>query len=548
MDYERIHKVQMGMISPSKLRIKLLGSHGGRRKEGGNNSSRTSPSKIEEMEFSKNSLLAGENDDEVSSKDSKDSLGVIASPQVPRLELSVKDALGNDQGDQTPCFRKDFFPKGKADICHNKTQHFKPDLSQAEPTSNLSSVHPMRLPEDDSFGYDSGHDNGSVRSFEFHKGDRQLPQQVASPFLRNLPSKWNDAERWIVHRQLMNLKTNVPKKNVAQNPGSLQVISNRVMFVPECMSSDQKHSVTQETVSKKCSSTKSTLQSMVEKFSFAPNSSQSSLDSTSGTSGLTDLSSVNSDQSKYSASENPSTVNLTVQSVSMRDVGTEMTPIPSQEPSRTGTPIGATTPIRSPLSSIPSSPRKGTPVSSPAGSSTQDERNQKNVGNKELSDKELQLKTRREIAALGVQLGKMNIASWATKDENGHASPFLDSEKIRMSEYEARAGSWEESKKCEYTARYRREEAKIQAWENHQKAKYEAKLRKIEAQAEGMKARAQDKVVEKLALTRRRVEQKQAIAEAKMKRQAGRTAQQVEQIRQTGRLSTLQIRCCSWFF
>lgn len=54
----------MGVISPSKLRMKLLGSHGGRRKEGGSNSSRASPSKHDDMEHAKNSLLAGEFDEE----------------------------------------------------------------------------------------------------------------------------------------------------------------------------------------------------------------------------------------------------------------------------------------------------------------------------------------------------------------------------------------------------------------------------------------------------------------------------------------------------
>ncbi|KAL9328983.1 hypothetical protein ACSQ67_003986 [Phaseolus vulgaris] len=46
----------------------------------------------------------------------------------------------------------------------------------------------------------------------------------------------------------------------------------------------------------------------------------------------------------------------TARSVSMRDMGTEMTPIASQEPSRTGTPVRATTPMRSPNSSRPSTP------------------------------------------------------------------------------------------------------------------------------------------------------------------------------------------------
>ena len=47
------------MISPSKLRMKLIGAHHQKKKGGSNsNSSRTSPSKLEDTEFVKNSLLA----------------------------------------------------------------------------------------------------------------------------------------------------------------------------------------------------------------------------------------------------------------------------------------------------------------------------------------------------------------------------------------------------------------------------------------------------------------------------------------------------------
>ena len=140
----------------------------------------------------------------------------------------------------------------------------------------------------------------------------------------------------------------------------------------------------------------------------------------------------------------------------MRDVGTEMTPIPSQEPSRTGTPIGATTPTCSPLSSIPSTPKRAAPTSSPS-ETTVDEHNQKKVGKKELSERELKLKTRREIAALGIQLGKMNIASWASKDDAKQGSPSLktlDVDQLVKAEYETRAAAWEESQKSKHMARY----------------------------------------------------------------------------------------------
>lgn len=49
---------QTGIISPSKLRIKLMGPHHHKKKDGSNsNSSRTSPSKLEDSEFVRNSLL-----------------------------------------------------------------------------------------------------------------------------------------------------------------------------------------------------------------------------------------------------------------------------------------------------------------------------------------------------------------------------------------------------------------------------------------------------------------------------------------------------------
>jgi len=55
--------MQAGIISPSKLRMKLLGPHHHRKKDGSNtNSSRTSPARLEEDAEFVNSLLASKND------------------------------------------------------------------------------------------------------------------------------------------------------------------------------------------------------------------------------------------------------------------------------------------------------------------------------------------------------------------------------------------------------------------------------------------------------------------------------------------------------
>lgn len=137
----------------------------------------------------------------------------------------------------------------------------------------------------------------------------------------------------------------------------------------------------------------------------------------------------------------------------MRDMGTEMTPIPSQEPSRTATPVDATTPIRSPTSSIPSTPRRGEPAPTPTENCI-DNASQNSTENnkKELSEEELKMKTRKEIVALGVQLGKMNIAAWASKDEKDKSE--AEAAEVARMEYAKRAAAWEEAEKSKHSARF----------------------------------------------------------------------------------------------
>ncbi|XP_072986185.1 uncharacterized protein [Typha latifolia] len=523
MEYERIHKVQMGVISPSKLKMKLLGSHGVRKKEGASNSSRASPSKLEDMEHSKNSLLAGEHDED-------------------RLE-DCKDASTINLTAKSGALRSE------ADTSLSKAENTFQDVSyQLQPISSLSTVHPVRSLEEGGNGYDSCQDNGSTHSFEFHREERTVQHAVVGPFVRPIPSKWNDAEKWLVNRNLMHPNPNVLKKAVPQNQGTRQVTSNLVRVVPESLSGEQRHHIFTSSDIKKSNSTNAPSRNLMDKFSFVHNFLQSSSDSANGASGLTELSSIAGSHSKNLSGSGSPTSETTV---SMRDVGTEMTPIASQEQSRSDTPIAATTPTLSPLSSMPSTPKRGAPTSSPAEAIDNKTGKRKKVGFAESSDRELQLKIKREIAALGMQLGKVNIASWASKDD---AMPVLPSFKTVhvdqpvKKEYQARAAEWEESQKSKHVTRFKHEEIKIQAWESHQKAKLEAKVKRVEAKAEQMKARAQQKMAEKLTLTRRKADGKQAIAEARRNRLAARLARQVEQIRRTGRVPTPHFGFCGWFF
>ncbi|KAL5773967.1 hypothetical protein ACOSP7_011524 [Xanthoceras sorbifolium] len=538
MEYERIHKVQTGMISPSKLRMKLIGPHHNRKKDGSNsNSSRTSPSKLDDYEFVRNSLLASKNgdfDEEVA---------------APSLEVACEKAAGevvldNNQGDQASCQPNEAVPRENADVGRIKTHQFSKGDS-----CNSNAIHPMRVLEDENLDYDS---NASSSSFEFHKGERSVHNPISRSFSRPMPSKWNDAEKWIMNKQ--NAQANYLKKNALHNQTNRLPLTNMVRVVPEYPTYDHKPSIARAADTKRVDFCQPASQTTFERFSFVPSGTHqayggnSLLDTHPQSKDLKDVRQQELSCTKSSTED--SSVVPAIRSVSMRDMGTEMTPVASQEPSRTATPVGATTPLRSPTSSIPSTPRRGAPASTPVDHLTDDE-SQHPVENsrRDLSEQEMKEKTRREIVALGVQLGKMNIAAWASKEEqekHNSSAEKAEMEELERIEFENRAAAWEEAENSKHAARFKREEIKIQAWESRQKAKLEAEMRRIEAEVEQMRAQAQAKMVKKIAMSRQKSEEKRAAAEARKNRDAERTVAQTECIRQTGRMPSTHFTCCGW--
>nr|CAD1841512.1 unnamed protein product [Ananas comosus var. bracteatus] len=182
---------------------------------------------------------------------------------------------------------------------------------------------------------------------------------------------------------------------------------------------------------------------------------------------------------------------------------------------------------------MPSTPKRARRISTP---SEENVHNQKKVA-RQILLRGIAAENKKRNRRSRLQLGKMNIASWATKDELMQASPSIAStnaDRVAKMEFETRAVVWQESQKSKYTAKHKHDEIKIQAWESHQRAKFEAKMRKVEARAEQMKARAQQRMVEKLTKTRLKVDAKKATLDARRDRQVVRLARQVEKIRQTG--------------
>ncbi|XP_062224317.1 uncharacterized protein LOC133922832 isoform X1 [Phragmites australis] len=399
-----------------------------------------------------------------------------------------------------------------------------------------------RVPEEDSC------DSESVASnFEFHKergaSARSTAASVVPPFSKPAPSKWDDAQKWIASPT-----TNRPsracgvlaRKMEKPSSGGARLPATKVVLEATEEIDTKRIDPSQE--KREIGWQKAVNWALPDPCPEVEPCSKSELaaESTIADSAVTfsRLDSSTTLQSATACIPPPSTV----RSVSMRDMGTEMTPIASQEPSRTGTPVRAT----SPNCSRPTTPRRTLGPNAIGAVISHGE-----CSNVELSEQELQTKTRREIMLLGTQLGKTNIAAWASKkEEEKDASVSL--KKVPMDQStqnitEIRAAAWEEAEKAKYLARFKREEIKIQAWEDHQKAKIEAEMRKIEVEVERMRARAQDKLMTQLASARHNADEKRATAELKRNRAAARTAEQAEHIRRTGRVpaSFGCWNCCS---
>ncbi|CAJ2677783.1 remorin 4.1 isoform X1 [Trifolium pratense] len=501
MDYERIQKPQGGGgFSPGKLRSMLLGVEKKRKQE-------------EELD----------------------------SNFTPRSQSSDMDESGGSSSDCKYVDVVSVHPEYSTST--DRTCSVEADSNDRLAKANAVVASRNRILEDPSLDYDSGYDNMimSPSMFEFQKAERAPPRVPVGPFSKPAPSKWDDAQKWIASPTSNRPKTAqnqgqgghaIPRK--VGGLGSRQPSMKVVVEVP-----DQKEIALDEPDTKQIDANQTKMEGDGQKF-VNWDDDPYAIANAYGVS----LSQHNSSIAAQSATTfvpPPSTA----RSVSMRDMGTEMTPIASQEPSRTGTPVGATTPMRSPNSSRPSTPTRAAP-----SSNLIDPRNDNNKN--ELSEKELQMKTRREIMVLGTQLGKMNIAAWASKEEEDKdASTSL---KIKTSEQpvksvvEARATAWEEAEKAKYMARFRREEMKIQAWENHQKAKTEAKMRKVEVEVERIRSKSHDKLMNKLAAARHKAEEKRAAAEANRNHQATKTEEQAEYIRRTGHVpsSYFSFSCCTW--
>ncbi|XP_065875988.1 uncharacterized protein [Euphorbia lathyris] len=314
---------------------------------------------------------------------------------------------------------------------------------------------------------------GNGISFEFHKGSNggggaNRSSHPRTALGKPTPSKWDDAQKWLVGLSRGGDKNNSQPRN--SNADDRRLIAP----VPQ---QEQEYSSGEDDVVQG------------EEAKGIPASMETKK--------------VDCDVSSTVWRVNKPVMNSTasaIRSICVRDMGTEMTPIASQEPSRTATPIRAGTPVaRSPISSGSSTPMR---------------------------------------CQHGLQCSDQGYPTTENRGEAGSKVPEsknLD-EATNPNPLETRAIAWDEAERAKYMARYKREEVKIQAWENHEKRRAEMEMKKLEVKAERIKARAQEKLASKIASTKRIAEEKRANAEAKLNEKAVQTAERADYIRRTGHL------------
>lgn len=153
-----------------------------------------------------------------------------SSLEVLSTNLSSEPALDLRESDQTSCQMKESLPRENGDAVRVRLQQCTKGDS-----GSSSAIHPMRAMEDENLDYDS---NASSSSFEFHKGEKSVHKHISRALSRTMPSKWNDAEKWIMNKQIV--QANFPRKSALQNQTIRLPVTNMVRVAPESANYDYK--------------------------------------------------------------------------------------------------------------------------------------------------------------------------------------------------------------------------------------------------------------------------------------------------------------------
>lgn len=103
---------------------------------------------------------------------------------------------------------------------------------------------------------------------------------------------------------------------------------------------------------------------------------------------------------------------------------------------------------------------------------------------------------------------------------------------------EIRSASWDVSETAKTIAKIKREEAKINAWENLQKAKAEAAIRKLEMKLEKKRSSSMDKIMNKLRSAQKKAQEMRSSMAVNQAHQVARTNEKAISFRRTRQISS----------
>nr|GLL18247.1 uncharacterized protein LOC109149854 [Ipomoea trifida] len=135
---------------------------------------------------------------------------------------------------------------------------------------------------------------------------------------------------------------------------------------------------------------------------------------------------------------------------------------------------------------------------------------------------------------------RVTVTRWSKKHRSripGRSWGSIDD--WRRKAVEIRSSSWEVSETTKSISKIKREEARITAWENLQKAKAEAAIRKLEMKLEKKRSSSMDKIMNKLRSAQKKAQEMRSSVLASQGHEARRNPQRALSFRRTRQISSL---------
>ncbi|XVF64074.1 hypothetical protein PTKIN_Ptkin09bG0137800 [Pterospermum kingtungense] len=135
---------------------------------------------------------------------------------------------------------------------------------------------------------------------------------------------------------------------------------------------------------------------------------------------------------------------------------------------------------------------------------------------------------------------RVTMTRWSKKHRarnTGKSSEIVDDWRKRS--VETRTSTWDVTETAKNISKDKREEAKITAWENLQKAKAEAAIRKLEMKLEKKRSSSMDKIMNKLRSAQKRAQEMRSSMLANQVNQVTRTSHKAISFRRTRQMGSL---------